>query len=84
MPADSDLKIKLHPAITSVEQSFHRRSIVISCHALRDMIQIVKAFRTCSLACKPVASKLQRDGGALLPDVHRETQTVLGGHDVLD
>ena len=74
MPADSNLKQKLHPAITSAQQSSHRGRIVMSCHALRDMIQIVNAFRTCSEACKSVASKLQRDGGALLPDVRRETQ----------
>lgn len=48
------------------------------------MIQIVKAFKTCSEACKYVASKLQRDGGALLQEVRRETQEVLGSRDVLD
>jgi hypothetical protein len=83
-PADASLKQKLHPAIISAQQSSHRGRIVMSCHALLDMIQIVKAFRYCSEACESVASKLQRDGGALLPDVHRETQEVLGDRHVFD
>ena len=66
--------------ITSVQQYCHRsRRTVLSCHALRDMVHIFEALSTCSVACKLAASEHQRDGGALLPDVHREAQKLLDG-----
>jgi hypothetical protein len=70
--------------ITCVRRYCHRgRRTVQSCHALRYMVHIVEVLSTCSLACKLAASEHQRDGGALLPDVRRETQKLLDGRAAL-
>jgi len=77
---------RVHPTLSHLHSETVIEADVFSCHVTHCLVQTVHIFETlstCSLACKLAASEHQRDGGALLPDVHRATQKLLGGRAAL-